>query len=80
MNEFLHMIQIVNTGTPSILLVGIIIYLIRYKDRLDVIGNSIDEVKDNLNEMHSLIVWKDVYEPMHREIERRVEVLEKKAG
>ena len=78
MSEILRIIQIVNAGTPSILLIGIIIYLVRYKDRLDLLGKGIDEVKDNLSKMQSRIVWKDTCASVHKDIDRRLVALEEK--
>jgi len=78
MSEILHIIQILNTSTPTILLVGIIIYLVRYKDRLDLLGKGIEDVKDNLSKMQSRIVWKDTCASVHKDIDRRLVALEEK--
>lgn len=78
MSEILHIIQILNTSTPTILLVGIIIYLVRYKDRLDLLGKGIEDVKDNLSKMQSRIVWKDTCASVHKDIDRRLAALEEK--
>ena len=78
MSEILRIIQILNTSTPTILLVGIIVYLVRYKDRIDLLGKGIDEVKDNLSKMQSRIVWKDTCASVHKDIDRRLVALEEK--
>ena len=80
MKDILSIIQILNAGTPSILLVGIIIYLVRYKDQLDMFRGSIDELKHSFNDAKDRITWKDTCESMHADIDRRLDTLERKAS